>query len=58
MLRRAVQAELRRQALLEETQGYVDELVAEVGPPDDAALAKAAAVAQQVRRSASTSQAC
>jgi post-segregation antitoxin (ccd killing protein) len=50
LLRRAVQAELRRQALLEETARYVDELVAEVGTPDDAAIAKAEAVAEKVRR--------
>jgi post-segregation antitoxin (ccd killing protein) len=50
LLRRAVQAELRRQTLLEETARYVDELVAEVGTPDDAAMAKAEAVADQVRR--------
>jgi post-segregation antitoxin (ccd killing protein) len=50
LLRRAVQAELRRQTLLEETARYVDELVAEVGIPDDAAMAKAEAVADQVRR--------
>ncbi|MGH8997443.1 MAG: hypothetical protein ACRDYB_15690 [Acidimicrobiales bacterium] len=48
LLRRAVQAELRRQTLLEETALYVDELVAEVGPPDE--VAKAEAVARQVRR--------
>ncbi|MHB1928774.1 MAG: hypothetical protein ACYDEN_03885 [Acidimicrobiales bacterium] len=50
LLRRAVQAELRRQTLLEETARYVDELVAEVGPPDQAALAKAEAVARKIRR--------
>lgn len=57
MLRKAVQAELRRQALLEETSRYVDELVAEVGAPDATALAKAEAVAQQVRRSHAGSRA-
>ncbi len=50
LLRRAVQAELRRQTLLEETARYVDELVAEVGAPDQAAVAKAEAVARQIRR--------
>jgi post-segregation antitoxin (ccd killing protein) len=50
LLRRAVQAELRRQTLLEETARYVNELVAEVGTPDDAAIAKAEAVADEVRR--------
>ena len=57
MLRKAVQAELRRQSLLEETDRYVDELVAEVGAPDETALAKADAVAQQVRRSHAGSRA-
>ncbi len=50
LLRRAVQAELQRQRLLEETARYLDELVAEVGPPDDAAMAKAEAVADKIRR--------
>jgi post-segregation antitoxin (ccd killing protein) len=57
LLRRAVQAELRRQTLLEETARYVDELVAEVGTPDDAAMAKAEAVADQVRRPGDASRA-
>ncbi|MDA8063019.1 MAG: hypothetical protein M0T80_11435 [Actinomycetota bacterium] len=50
LLRRAVQAELRRQTLLEETARYVEDLIAEVGTPDDAAMAQAEAVADQVRR--------
>ena len=57
LLRRAVVAELRRQTLLEETARYLDELVAEVGPPDDAAMAGAEAVADQVRRPGHTSRA-
>ncbi|MHB1599381.1 MAG: hypothetical protein ACYCXY_10980 [Acidimicrobiales bacterium] len=57
LLRRAVQAELRRQTLLEETARYVDELVAEVGTPDDAAMAKAEAVADKVRRPGDASRA-
>jgi post-segregation antitoxin (ccd killing protein) len=57
LLRRAVQAELRRQALLEETARYVDELVAEVGTPHDAAIAKAEAVAEKVRRPRDASRA-
>jgi post-segregation antitoxin (ccd killing protein) len=57
LLRRAVQAELRRQTLLEETARYLDELVAEVGTPDDAAIARAEAVADQVRRPGNASQA-
>jgi len=57
MLRKAVQAELRRQELLSETARYVDELVAEVGTPDETALVKAEAVARQVRRSKAGSRA-
>jgi post-segregation antitoxin (ccd killing protein) len=57
LLRRAVQAELRRQTLLEETARYVAGLVAEVGTPDDAAMAKAEAVADEVRRSRDASRA-
>ncbi|MHB1503262.1 MAG: hypothetical protein ACYCTL_04980 [Acidimicrobiales bacterium] len=57
LLRRAVQAELHRQTLLEETARYVDELVAEVGTPDDAAMAKAEAVADQIRRPRDASRA-
>jgi len=57
LLRRAVQAELRRQRLLEETARYVDELVAEVGAPDDAAVAKAEVVADQVQRPRDASRA-
>ncbi len=57
LLRRAVQAELRRQTLLEETARYVDELVTEVGPPDAAAMARAEAVADQVRRPGDASRA-
>lgn len=57
LLRRAVQAELRRQTLLEETARYVDELVAEVGTPNNAAMAKAEAVADQVRRPRDASRA-
>ena len=57
LLRRAVQAELRRQTILEETARYVDELVAEVGTPDEAALAEAEAVARQVRRPGAASRA-
>jgi post-segregation antitoxin (ccd killing protein) len=57
LLRKAVQGELRRQMLLEETARYVDELVAEVGLPDEAAVAKAEATARQVRRAEDASRA-
>ena len=57
LLRKAVQDELRRQMLLEETARYVDELVSEVGLPDEAAVAKAEATARQVRQAEDASQA-
>lgn len=50
LLQRAVQAELRRQALLEETERYLHDLVAEVGTPDAEALAKADTLSRRVRR--------
>jgi post-segregation antitoxin (ccd killing protein) len=50
LLQRAVQAELRRQGLLEETDRYLQDLVAEVGAPSADALAKADALSRRVRR--------
>jgi post-segregation antitoxin (ccd killing protein) len=50
LLQRAVQAELRRQGLLEETDRYLQDLVAEVGAPDADAMAKADALSRRVRR--------
>jgi post-segregation antitoxin (ccd killing protein) len=50
LLQRAVQAELRRQGLLEETDRYLQDLVAEVGAPNADALAKADALSGRVRR--------
>ena len=57
LLRRAVQAEIQRQTLLEEAARYIDELVTEVGTPDEAAMARAEAVAAQVRRPRDASRA-
>jgi hypothetical protein len=51
LLQRAVQAELRRQGLLEETDRYLQDLVAEVGVPKPDAMAKADALSRRVRRS-------
>jgi post-segregation antitoxin (ccd killing protein) len=51
LLQRAVQAELRRQALLEETERYLQDLVAEVGAPNADAVARADALSRRVRRS-------
>lgn len=50
LLQKAVRAELRRLELLHETDRYVADLVAEVGPPAAAQRARAAAVARRVVR--------
>lgn len=50
LLQKAVRAELRRQELLDETDRYVANLVAEVGPPTPAQHTRAAAVAQRAAR--------
>lgn len=50
LLQKAVRAELARQELLAETDRYVADLVAEVGPPDAAQRARAAAVTQRLVR--------
>jgi post-segregation antitoxin (ccd killing protein) len=48
LLQKAVRAELRRLDLLAETDRYVTDLVAEVGPPAAAQRARAGAVAQRL----------
>lgn len=48
LLQKAVRAELRRLDLLAETDRYVADLVAEVGPPDAAQRTRAAAVARRL----------
>jgi post-segregation antitoxin (ccd killing protein) len=50
LLQKAVRAELRRLDLLAETERYVEELVAEVGPPAAGERARAGAVARRVTR--------
>lgn len=45
LLQKAVRAELRRLELLDETDRYVADLVAEVGPPTAAQRARASATA-------------
>ena len=49
LLQGAVRAELRRRAILEETDRYLSELVDEVGEPSPAAVARAERLAQRVR---------
>jgi post-segregation antitoxin (ccd killing protein) len=51
LLQGAVQAEMRRQGLLAETERYLQDLVAEVGVPNPDAMAKADALSRRVRRS-------
>ena len=50
LLQKAVRAELRRRDLLAETDRYLAELIAEVGPPTAAERTRAAAVAQRITR--------
>ena len=50
LLQKAVLAELRRLDLLAETDRYVADLVAEVGPPTAAERKRAADVARRVAR--------
>ena len=48
LLQKAVQAELRRQALLAETDRYLAGLIAEVGAPSIAQRTRAGAVARRL----------
>lgn len=50
LLQSAVRAELRRQALLEETDRYLAELIDEVGEPSPKAVARAEALSRRIRR--------
>lgn len=50
LLQKAVRAELRRLELLAETDRYVADLVAEVGPPSPAQRTRATAVARRIAR--------
>jgi hypothetical protein len=50
LLQKAVQAELRRQDLLAETDRYIKDLVKEVGPPTTAQRTRAAAIARRLAR--------
>ena len=49
LLQEAVRVELRRRALLDETDTYLAELISEVGEPSARELAKAEAIAQRIR---------
>lgn len=49
LLQEAVRAELHRQELLEQTDTYLAELIAEVGEPSARELARAEAIARRIR---------
>ena len=57
LLQRAVRAELRRQELLAETDGYLAELVDEVREPSAAAVSRAEALSKSMRAKAHTPKA-
>ncbi len=50
LLQAAVRAELRRQALLDETDAYLADLVDEVGEPTADEIARAEAIARHLQR--------
>jgi post-segregation antitoxin (ccd killing protein) len=50
LLQQAVRAEVRRQALIDETDAYLDELIDEVGEPTGNEIARAEGIARQLRR--------
>ena len=50
LLQEAVRAELQRQHLLDETDRYLAELVAEVGPPTEQEMAEAEALVARIQR--------
>jgi hypothetical protein len=50
LLQKAVEAELRRQDLLAETDRYLGDLIAEVGEPTAAQRGRATAVARRLAR--------
>lgn len=49
LLQQAVRAELRRQALLDETDSYISELLEEVGEPAPDEIARAEAIARRLQ---------
>jgi post-segregation antitoxin (ccd killing protein) len=57
LLQGAVRAELRREALLEETGRYVAELINDVGEPSDDAIARAEALSRRIRENTRTTAA-
>ena len=50
MLQQAVRAELRRQALIDEADTYLSELIEEVGEPTADEIARAEAIARRLQQ--------
>lgn len=50
LLQDAVRAEVRRLELLDESDRYVEELLAEVGPPTPEEMARAEAIVERLER--------
>ena len=50
LLQDAIRAELRRQQLYHETDRYLAELIAEVGPPTEEEIAEAEALVARIQR--------
>ncbi len=57
LLQASIRAELRQEALLEETERYLTELLDDVGEPSEEAIAKAEALSQRIRANASATAA-
>lgn len=57
LLQEAVAAEVRRQVLEARADEYVEELIAEVGEPSEAAMARAGAIARRLQERAAAAQA-
>lgn len=49
LLQAAIRAELRRQHLLDETDRYLAEVMAQIGEPSPEAIARAEALSQRIR---------
>ena len=57
LLQGAVRAELRRCALLQETERYLVELADEIGEPSEESIAKAEALVQRIKAGATSTPA-
>lgn len=57
LLQEAVRTELHREALLEETDRYIAELIEDVGEPSPKSIARAESLSRRIRREEPTSAA-